>query len=159
VQRKAVGDLIDAAHSLPEGLTGGEPIRIMGYGPDEAMLRDKDSLLQAADRVPGQAGPGVRRGRVVPEPRLLSPSRTTGNGDAEGFGMAHLEAALQSVPVVAYHRGGVREAVADGHTGVLVSEGDVDGLAAGMGRLLADPALAATMGAAGRRRVLRNRHR
>ena len=47
------------------------------------------------------------------------------------------------------------EAVVDGENGLLISVGDVAGLAAAMNRLLGDAALRAQMGGAGRARVLR----
>jgi glycosyltransferase involved in cell wall biosynthesis len=55
--------------------------------------------------------------------------------------------------VVASRVGGIPEVVVDGETGLLVEPGDVTALAQALGRLLADPALAARMGQAGRRRV------
>jgi glycosyltransferase involved in cell wall biosynthesis len=73
--------------------------------------------------------------------------------DMEGLGVAVLQAAAAAVPVVATRAGGLSEAVLDGVTGVLVDAGDVDGLAAALARLLADPVLRRRMGEAGRRRV------
>jgi glycosyltransferase involved in cell wall biosynthesis len=53
-------------------------------------------------------------------------------------------------PVVATRAGGVGEIVTDGRTGVLVPSGDPDSLAAAVERLLADPAWAEGIAAAGR---------
>lgn len=63
----------------------------------------------------------------------------------------------RGIPVVGFAVGGVTEWLEDGVNGIAVPPGDVDGLAAGIGRLLADPALAAKMGEAGRRSVERFR--
>jgi glycosyltransferase involved in cell wall biosynthesis len=49
--------------------------------------------------------------------------------------------------------GGIPEQVADGETGLLVEPGDVDGLAAALRRLAADPALRRRLGEAGRARA------
>jgi glycosyltransferase involved in cell wall biosynthesis len=49
--------------------------------------------------------------------------------------------------------GGILEVVEDGRTGLLVPPGRPDALAEALNRLLADPALAHTMGQAGRQRV------
>ena len=74
----------------------------------------------------------------------------------EGFSNAILEAMAAGKPVVATNVGGNPEAVVEGVTGLLVSEGDPDGLAAAVIRLLEAPALREAFGAAGRDRVSRN---
>ena len=48
-------------------------------------------------------------------------------GDQEGFGIVLLEAGLQGLPVVGSDMEGLRDAVIDGQTGVLVRPGDVQG--------------------------------
>lgn len=55
----------------------------------------------------------------------------------EGFGLVFVEAALHGVPGVGNRIGGVVDAVADGKSGILVPDGDVDALAAALDRLLA----------------------
>jgi glycosyltransferase involved in cell wall biosynthesis len=72
---------------------------------------------------------------------------------AEGLPMAILEAMACARPVVATSVGGNPEAVLDGVTGLLVPVNDSEALAAALIRLLRDPQLARSMGAAGRRRV------
>ena len=64
------------------------------------------------------------------------------------------EAMATALPVVATRHSGIPEQVLDGETGILVAEGDVAGMGAAIARLLADPGLAARMGAAGRARAL-----
>ncbi|MCB1290857.1 MAG: glycosyltransferase family 4 protein [Mycobacterium sp.] len=56
-------------------------------------------------------------------------------------------------PVIASRIGGLPEIVADGETGIVVTPEDSDELRAAIARLVADPALAARMGAAGQDRV------
>jgi phosphatidylinositol alpha-1,6-mannosyltransferase len=84
------------------------------------------------------------------------PCRTRRAGlEVEGWGNVFVEAAACGRPVVVGDSGGARETLADGETGLLVDGRSVDGVAAAVGTLLAEPELAAKMGAAGRERVLR----
>ncbi len=83
------------------------------------------------------------------------PCRTRGAGlDVEGLGIVYLEASASGVPVVAGRSGGAPESVADGRTGLVVDGRDVGAIAAAVGDLLADPARATAMGAAGREWVV-----
>ena len=81
-------------------------------------------------------------------------SVTASNGDTEGFPVVIAEAMVSALPVVSTRHSGIPEGVVEGETGLLVAEGDVDGMGAALARLLADPSLAAKMGAAGRARAL-----
>lgn len=72
---------------------------------------------------------------------VLVPSRS------ESFGLVALEAAACGVPVVASSVGGLRTLVVDGQTGFLVDRHDPRAKAAKIDELLADPEMAASMGA------------
>lgn len=72
----------------------------------------------------------------------------------EGLPMSVIEAMLTGLPVVATAIRGPREQVVDGETGLLVPPATVAPLAAALRRLVADPALRARMGAAGRARAV-----
>ena len=64
----------------------------------------------------------------------------------EGLPMSVIEAMLTGLPVVATAIRGPREQVVDGETGLLVPPRAVEPLAAALRRLVADPALRASMG-------------
>jgi glycosyltransferase involved in cell wall biosynthesis len=72
---------------------------------------------------------------------------------AEGLGVAALKASAAGLPVVAFDAGGLREAVADGETGLLVPAGDVDALRDAIASLLRSPDLRERLGAAGSKRM------
>lgn len=70
----------------------------------------------------------------------------------EGLGTSLLDAMAFARPVVATRAGGIPEAVEDGVTGRLVPPCDPRALAAALVEVIADPARAAALGRAGRRR-------
>jgi phosphatidylinositol alpha-1,6-mannosyltransferase len=79
------------------------------------------------------------------------PCRTRRGGlDVEGLGIVYLEASATGLPVVAGASGGAPDAVREGETGFVVNGRDIVQVAERVGTLLADQALAARMGAAGR---------
>jgi phosphatidylinositol alpha-1,6-mannosyltransferase len=75
--------------------------------------------------------------------------------DAEGFGIALLEAAACGVPVVAGASGGIADAVENGVTGLMVTPDDPEAASDAVRHLLADRTLARRLGEAGRARVER----
>src|SRR5262249_58063388 len=68
----------------------------------------------------------------------------------EGVPRALLEAAACARPIVATDIPGCREVVRRGETGILVTPGDIGGLATAIAALASDPARRIAMGAAGR---------
>ena len=74
----------------------------------------------------------------------------TQDGDSEGTPVAVLEAGASALPVIATRHAGIKEAVIDQKTGLLVDEGDINGMAEHMVRLANDAQLAARLGQAGR---------
>ncbi len=71
----------------------------------------------------------------------------------EGFPRTPMEASALGIPVVATDIRGCREAVEDGHNGLLVPSRDVDGLVRGLERILDDPALRRRLGQGGRQKA------
>jgi len=74
--------------------------------------------------------------------------------DTSSFSLKEMMAAEK--PVIASDYGGLKEIVADGVEGLVVATGEVEPLAQALRTLLRDPNLRATLGVAGRRRVLRD---
>ncbi len=81
---------------------------------------------------------------------LLHPARS------EGLGLALLEAQAAGVPVVAFRIAGVREAVVDGESGLLVPPGDVPALIDATQRLLLQSDLRSELSAGARAHVGQN---
>lgn len=127
---------------------------VVGRGPDADRLgRLVDRLgLGGAVRFLDQVGdddlPALYGGAVA----AVGLSREEGL-DVEGFGIALVDAAAAGLPVVAGASGGTADAVRAGETGLLVPPRDPAAVESALTRILADPALAQRMGAAGRRWV------
>jgi len=72
----------------------------------------------------------------------------------EPSGLPTFESQACGLPVVSTYSGGIPEYVEDGRTGILVARGDAEELALAIGQLIDNPARAASMGKAGRQRVV-----
>lgn len=132
-------------------LTGGPPrptLVLVGDGPERGPLQSEAVVLEGRARV---LFAGER-----PDARALLPAfdlLVVPSIEREGFGLAALEGMDAGLPVVASRLGGLPEVVEDGRTGLLVSPGDVRGMALAIGRLLASPEERRAMGSEGRKRV------
>jgi glycosyltransferase involved in cell wall biosynthesis len=124
---------------------------LIGDGPDRRLLEAQSGEERIAERT-RFLGERADARRLLPALDLLVvPSLRR-----EGFSLAAIEAMDAGVPVIASRTGGLPEALDGGAAGVLVEAGDADALAAAIRDLLAQPARAATLRAAGRRRVERH---
>jgi phosphatidylinositol alpha-1,6-mannosyltransferase len=128
-------------------------LTLVGDGPDRARLEALISRLGlgASVRLTG----AVNRPQVIAELRRAQvfalPVRTRLGGlNPEGLGLAAIEAAACSLPVIVGDSGGAPETVRDGETGFVVPAGDHRALADRICGLLADPDRARAMGARGR---------
>lgn len=77
----------------------------------------------------------------------------------EAFCLAALECMLRAKPVVATRSGAIPELLEDGVTGLLVDRGDASALAAAIGHILMDPALASRLGTAARQYAVKEFNR
>jgi glycogen(starch) synthase len=103
--------------------------------------------IAGAVEFPGWAAPGDVPALINCCTMVLMPSRY------EPFGLVALQAGQMARPVVASRVDGLPEVVVDGETGLLVEPENPEALARAIVCLLEDPALAARMGQAGRRRA------
>ena len=141
VEKKGLDDLI-AACGLLAAQGRAARLELVGDGPLRAELE------AAANR----AGVDVVFHGALPQEQVLPmyrrasvvclPCVVTESGDRDGLPTSLLEAMALGAPVVSTPVGGIAELVLDGETGLLVPERDPDALAAAIGRLLEDPALA-----------------
>lgn len=128
---------------------------IAGGGHDEARLRSLTAELAVADRVifTGELTDDDLAEAYATSTVYLGASRVDNEINVEGFGISFLEASSSGLPVVAGDSGGVRSAVRDGETGVVVPPSDAAAIAAAIGDLLRDGAKRSALGSAGRRAV------
>jgi glycogen(starch) synthase len=137
VREKGLSDLLDATAQL-RLRNPGLRLVIAGDGHRRAQLEAEARQL----RLDG----AVRFTGFLPRPELSAllaaasvvvvPSRY------EPFGMVALEAAAAGAPRVVAATGGLAETVADGHSGLTFSPGDVSGLVQAVERILREPGLA-----------------
>jgi glycosyltransferase involved in cell wall biosynthesis len=120
---------------------------VLGDGPERPALEALARELGVADRLELAGWDDDAQLRLPSFDVLVLPSRF------EAFPAAVVEAMLAGLPVVATDVGSVAEAIVDGETGLVVAPDDPGALAAALGRVLADPALRASFGAAGRARA------
>ena len=149
-QDMGIRALASLAHDFPE-------LRyiMVGEGHDEQRLRQLARELGVSDKV---GFVGAMRDDELPEAYAtatiyLGASRVDREINVEGFGISFLEAGASGVPSVAGDSGGVRSAVRDGETGIVVPPTDVEAIADAIRSLLVNEARRKEMGRAARRAV------
>jgi glycosyltransferase involved in cell wall biosynthesis len=148
VEKKGTRLLLHALRPVPKG-----QLVIIGDGPERRSLEALAHRLGIADRVRflGRQPPLVVRDWMRRSWLLAVPSVVARDGDSEGLPTVICEAAATGLPVVASIHSGIPEAVVADKTGMLVLEGDVDGLAKAIAALLGNARLRARMAPAARR--------
>jgi glycosyltransferase involved in cell wall biosynthesis len=145
--RKGTSTLLEAFARI-EGRDSEEPMLVIaGDGPLNDELRALATRLGIADRVRLLGDRSDVREVLAALDVFVLPSRT------EGMSNALLEAMAMARPIVATAVGGTPEVLSGEAAGVLVPADDPATMATGVARLLAEPALAARLGEAARRRV------
>jgi glycosyltransferase involved in cell wall biosynthesis len=154
-ERKGLTPLLDAFAALP-----GHPakLRLIGNGslePEVSRRAAEDSRVELVGYVPHERLPAeLARARC-----LVLPSITT-ELDREPWGLVVNEAMHAGVPVVTTEAVGAAAGglVRDERNGFIVPERDASSLALAIGRLIADPSLAARLGEQAREDVRRFSH-
>lgn len=127
-------------------------LRIVGEGeerPKIEELRRELGLERHVELVGALDSDGVRQ-EMAGCHLLLQPSVTARDGDQEGIPVVLMEALASGIPVIATRHSGIPELVIEGRTGFLVPEHDIPALAKTVLRVIQDPALASSLGRAGR---------
>jgi glycosyltransferase involved in cell wall biosynthesis len=143
-------DLVDAFRLVADALPEARLLVVgRGEGLDQVRARVAQRELEREVIFAGyRTGPELAAAyRTVDAKVLLA----EGN---DGTCRALLEAMACGRPGVAYRFGAPAETIVDGVTGLLVEDGDVDGLAAALQELLRAPARARALGAAARQRMV-----
>lgn len=148
IARKNLPLLLHAFQQVAQAVSNCRLV-LVGRGPEEAALREEVTRL-GLDAQVEFAGFVTDAEKLVWYRRadlLVSASKM------EGFGLAVGEAMACGLPVVVTNAGALPELVVDGESGLVAPVDDPAALVATMVRVLANPALAASLGQAGAQRI------
>jgi colanic acid/amylovoran biosynthesis glycosyltransferase len=147
VEKKGTALLLEAMAQIEGELV------VIGDGPLRGRLQRRAAALGISRRVRflGNLPRDAVAAWMARAWLLAAPSITARDGDSEGLPTVVIEAAAASLPVVVSDHSGLPEAVADGETGFVVSEGDAHALATRIATLLLAPDLRSRMAVAARR--------
>jgi phosphatidylinositol alpha-1,6-mannosyltransferase len=152
VPRKGQDTLIDALPAIRERVPDAA-LLLVGHGPYRSDLLGRARRAGVAEHVVLTGGVRTEElpAHFAAGDVFAMPCRTRRYGmDVEGLGIVLLEASATGLPVVAGDSGGAPDAVLEGRTGYVVDGTDPAAVAERVSGLLADVALAARLGAAGR---------
>ena len=156
VAKKGHDDLIDALAALPAGLHW--RLDLIGGGDLRGALEARVRALGLIDRV-------TFRG-ALPQPEVVAamraadlfvlPTKPAPGGDRDGLPNVLMEAASQTLPILATAFAGTPEFITDTVHGRLVPPGEPAALAAALVELARDPGLRQRLGDAARERLVRD---
>ncbi len=128
---------------------------VVGKGDDGSRLRSLAAELQVSGRVHlvGQLADAELAEAYAGATAYIGMSRLDNDVNVEGFGISFVEASASALPVIAGDSGGVRSAVRDSETGLVVSPTDVAAGAQAVRQILGNGALRARMRSTARQSV------
>jgi glycosyltransferase involved in cell wall biosynthesis len=154
VERKGIGNVIEALRSLPDVelvVAGGPPAGMVDEDPEAQRFLELARRLGVEDRV--QLRGALSRAEI---PALLRSADVVACCPwYEPFGLVAVEAMACGAPVIVSAVGGLAESVLDGVTGLHVPPRSPAAIATAVRSLLDDPAARRALGAAGARHARR----
>lgn len=154
IEKKGFHDLIEACRLLRDRAVAFR-CQIVGEGPLESALREqiRTAGLTNVVTLTGPLPQSEVIERFASSAIFVLPCVAEPDGAMDNLPTVVMEAMAAGLPVVSTAIGGVPEMVSDGLTGLLVPEHQPSLLADALARLLAQPALARSLGEAGRQRA------
>ena len=156
VHRKGQDKLIDAMPSILESISNAH-LLLVGQGPYQQKLvkRVKKLGLEESVTFVGRINYEQLPEYICAGDLFAMPSRSRFGGlEAEGLGIAYLEASACGLPVIAGSSGGAPDAVVDGKSGEVVNGTDITTIATTVIKFLRDPEGSQQMGQFGRNWVV-----
>lgn len=154
VAKKGFDVLLEALARLPPAWT----LTHVGGGPLLDELKGRAATLGLSDRVAflGPQDQTVVLAQYRAADLFVLPCRVARDGDRDGLPNVLVEAQSQGLACVSTTAGGAAELIEPEVNGLMVAPDDVEGLAAALARLIADPACRQRFGRAGAARVARH---
>lgn len=148
---------VDLLHALATLRDAGLAFRtdIYGDGPLEEellALREHLGLVGQVRFMGAHSNERIRQALLEADAFVLTP-RVTADGDRDGIPNVLVEAMACGLPVVSTSAGGIPELLRHESNGLTCAPADVPGIAVAVRRVLTDPKLRATLGAAARTTV------
>lgn len=113
-------------------------LKVIGDGPLRESLQ---SMAPANAEFLGQRSKDEVMKTIAESDLMVIPSVTAKSGDREGLPVTLMEAAANKTAVIATDMSGINDVIADGESGILVNERDVEGLKSAIQKVLADEKL------------------
>lgn len=155
--RKNQLGIIDALNCLPEAQRKNVCYAIVGPAYDSGYAKIVRRAITATDldvRLLGEIGNEKLRRVYASSDLFCLVGKTVPGGQVEGFGLVFLEAGGQGLPALAGNIGGVREAVLDNNSGILIPVDNPAALVDALSNLMNHPDKLRALRAGARRRAI-----